>query len=228
LIVSGKAQNLLAQIRLWCLETKSAHSSVLCQKVSTRLNSFNILSLGNITWKNLDPGKVVKEVSNLLDLGLVENFFERAGIGSAYLDRPCIDPLDPECPSTAPNYFNRCKALKKFMTWNDALPDNERFTLTEEVESKGSNQPQLDLISDILGRKKRQTTPTKNGTRSKSDNVDYYAYEDDKDYESGAKTGKYEKTKIFIKLWIFSGAKNRSECSSLQKIWQKLCSMDGR
>lgn len=27
---------------------------------------------GNISWKNLDPGKVVKEVSSLLDLGLIE------------------------------------------------------------------------------------------------------------------------------------------------------------
>lgn len=43
------------------------------------------LPKGNITWKNLDPGRVVKEVSTLLDLGLVENFFERAGIGSAYV-----------------------------------------------------------------------------------------------------------------------------------------------
>lgn len=133
------------------------------------------------------------KVSNLLDLGLVENFFERAGIGSAYLDRPCINPLDPECPPTAPNHFNRCKALKKFMTWNDAMPDNERIVLAEEVEVKGGSQPQLDLISDILGRKKRQATPGRhgNGTKSKGkdDNVDYYAYEDDKDYETGAKTG---------------------------------------
>lgn len=79
------------------------------------------------------------------------------------------------------------------MTWNDALPDNERVVLAEEVEGR-LNQPQLDLISDILGRKKRQATPPSRPTnstkpKSKSDDTDYYAYEDDKDYESGAKTG---------------------------------------
>jgi hypothetical protein len=152
------------------------------------------LPKGNITWKNLDPGKVVKEVSNLLDLGLIENFFERAGIGSAYLNRPCINPLDLECPPDAPNYFNRCKAFKKFMTWNDALPDDQRIILVEEAESRSNGQPQLDIIGDILGRKKRQTASTRSSNRTKSkDNGedDYYAYQDDKDYEDGVKTRKY-------------------------------------
>jgi hypothetical protein len=117
------------------------------------------------------------------------------------------------------------------MTWNDALPDNERFSLTEEVEVKGSNQPHLDLISDILGRKKRQAAPARhgNGTRGKSkdDNVDYYAYEDDKDYESGAKTGTHLVFRTLYNL-DFSRSERGSTCSSLQKIRQKLCFVDGR
>lgn len=34
----------------------------------------------------------------------------QAGIGKGYLDRPCIDPLDPECPRDAPNYFETCES----------------------------------------------------------------------------------------------------------------------
>lgn len=102
------------------------------------------------------------------------------------------------------------------MTWNDALSDNERVVLTEEVEPKAGSQPQLDLISDILGRKKRQATPPKshNSTKAKSkngDDQDYYEYNDDKDYESGVKTGT-----CFLKTNShnsFSCSKRRPKCT---------------
>ncbi|KIH50833.1 hypothetical protein ANCDUO_19085, partial [Ancylostoma duodenale] len=84
------------------------------------------LPKGNVTWKNLNPSAVMNEVGALFDLGPIGNFFERAGIGAAYLDRPCIDPLDFECPKTAPNYFNRCAALEKFNEWNMAKSDAEK------------------------------------------------------------------------------------------------------
>lgn len=32
---------------------------------------------GNVTWKNLDPSAVLREVSTLFDLGTIGNFFER-------------------------------------------------------------------------------------------------------------------------------------------------------
>ena len=28
----------------------------------------------------------------------------KAGIDSGYMVKPCLDPYDPECPKTAPNY----------------------------------------------------------------------------------------------------------------------------
>lgn len=28
----------------------------------------------------------------------------QAGISTAYQEKPCLDPYDPECPETAPNY----------------------------------------------------------------------------------------------------------------------------
>lgn len=39
---------------------------------------------------------------NNLFLKLLINF--KAGINSGYVMKPCLDPFDPECPKTAPNY----------------------------------------------------------------------------------------------------------------------------
>lgn len=34
-----------------------------------------------------------------------------------YLDRWCIDPLDPECPPEAPNHFRYCDLISKFLNY---------------------------------------------------------------------------------------------------------------
>lgn len=31
----------------------------------------------------------------------------QAGISSAYQEKPCLDPYDPDCPETAPNYESK-------------------------------------------------------------------------------------------------------------------------
>ena len=33
----------------------------------------------------------------------LEGFMKRAGIGTGYVEKPCLNPLDPECPLSAPN-----------------------------------------------------------------------------------------------------------------------------
>ncbi|KAL6736819.1 hypothetical protein Aduo_007125 [Ancylostoma duodenale] len=144
------------------------------------------LPKGNVTWKNLNPSAVMNEVGALFDLGPIGNFFERAGIGAAYLDRPCIDPLDFECPKTAPNYFNRCAALEKFNEWNMAKSDAEKIHLEkkeipEEDELDGPSKLTETLLNDLFGRKKRDTTATTNNNKKKDE--DYYAYEDS-DYDT--------------------------------------------
>lgn len=78
----------------------------------------------------------------------------QAGIGAAYLDRWCIDPLDPECPSTAPNAFNHCLAFKKFQAWNLAMPENERIILQAEatpIYKSESQDATLQILEDIFG-----------------------------------------------------------------------------
>ncbi|MCP9261301.1 Patched family protein [Dirofilaria immitis] len=99
----------------------------------------NTLPKGNITWKNLDPTAVLKEVATLFDTGSLFNLFERAGVGSAYLDRWCIDPLDPECPPSSPNAFNHCRALKK----------SQQIKLEAEATPISDNNSQ-DSASQIL------------------------------------------------------------------------------
>lgn len=78
----------------------------------------------------------------------------QAGVGSAYMDRWCIDPLDPECPATAPNAFDRCAAFKKFHIWNVAKPENERIKLEEEdvpVSDQGFQDATAQIIENIFG-----------------------------------------------------------------------------
>src|SRR5690349_6822935 len=35
-----------------------------------------------------------------------------------YQKKPCLDPLDKECPKTAPNYLNICPLVEHFVAWN--------------------------------------------------------------------------------------------------------------
>ncbi|VDM65763.1 unnamed protein product, partial [Strongylus vulgaris] len=139
------------------------------------------LPKGNVTWKNLNPTAVMTEVGSLFDLGPIGNFFERAGIGAAYLDRPCIDPLDSECPKSSPNYFDRCAALEKFNEWNMGKGDAEKIQLEKkelpkEKDMDAASKILEPLLGDIFGRKKRDVETT-----TKKDD-DYYSYEDS-DYD---------------------------------------------
>uniref|UniRef100_A0A8R1DMA1 SSD domain-containing protein n=2 Tax=Caenorhabditis japonica TaxID=281687 RepID=A0A8R1DMA1_CAEJA len=170
---------------------------------------------GNVTWKNLNPTSVIKEVGTLFDLGPIGNFFERAGIDGAYLDRPCIDPLEEECPASAPNHFDRCAALTKFNAWNLAKSMSEQITLERKALPKEDGKSDIaeTILNDIFGKKRRKrqapsnsgeeednqekeevtttttTTPTTKKPRAPSNgskkDEDYYAYEDDADYLDG-------------------------------------------
>lgn len=61
----------------------------------------------NVKWTNLNPAKLVetiKQRESQFDYHSLEDYFRRAGITSGYQEKPCLDPLDPECPSSAPNF----------------------------------------------------------------------------------------------------------------------------
>ncbi|XP_049784398.1 protein patched [Schistocerca cancellata] len=60
----------------------------------------------NVRWTNLHPQKLVEQMKSFdfnFHFGTLEGYMKRAGISSAYQEKPCLNPLDPECPETAPN-----------------------------------------------------------------------------------------------------------------------------
>ncbi|XP_033217581.1 protein patched isoform X2 [Belonocnema kinseyi] len=61
-------------------------------------------------WSHLNPGvflsKVKKEFPNF-NFNDVEKFMKRAGVTSGYQEKPCLNPKDPDCPVTAPNYQSK-------------------------------------------------------------------------------------------------------------------------
>jgi patched 1 protein len=65
---------------------------------------------GPMKWTNLNPRELLMKARLVGDANvaefpfeILEGFMRRAGIGSGYQEKPCLDPQDPECPSTAPN-----------------------------------------------------------------------------------------------------------------------------
>lgn len=66
-----------------------------------------IPGIGNqIKWTNLHPSGMIsqfKQKTAQYDFSKVEDYFKRAGITTGYLEKPCLNPRDPDCPDTAPN-----------------------------------------------------------------------------------------------------------------------------
>ncbi|PFX16833.1 Protein patched-like 1 [Stylophora pistillata] len=61
----------------------------------------------NMKWKSLNPSKTVEQIEQFLPLPVYEKLMgllNEAGISSGYMDKPCLDPTDAECPDSAPNY----------------------------------------------------------------------------------------------------------------------------
>ncbi|CAN8028623.1 unnamed protein product, partial [Ixodes persulcatus] len=69
-----------------------------------------IMGLGSgVQWTDLNPQKLVsdlKKVDNFrssFPFDTFQHFMKRAGITTAYQEKPCLNPADPRCPKTAPN-----------------------------------------------------------------------------------------------------------------------------
>ncbi|GCB64590.1 protein patched homolog 1 isoform X1 [Scyliorhinus torazame] len=88
-----------------------------------------------LQWTNLDPLEFLEELKNLkYEVDGWEEMLNKAGVGHGYMDRPCLNPADPECPHTAPNKNSTtpldiarvlnggCQGLsKKYMHWQEEL-----------------------------------------------------------------------------------------------------------
>uniref|UniRef100_A0AAR2JFA1 SSD domain-containing protein n=1 Tax=Pygocentrus nattereri TaxID=42514 RepID=A0AAR2JFA1_PYGNA len=88
-----------------------------------------------LQWVNFDPMALIaklKAVTNLVDSW--EEMLVKAEVGHGYMDRPCINPADPDCPVSAPNK-NSSRPLditrvltggcygvsRKYMHWQEEL-----------------------------------------------------------------------------------------------------------
>uniref|UniRef100_A0AAQ5YV52 SSD domain-containing protein n=1 Tax=Amphiprion ocellaris TaxID=80972 RepID=A0AAQ5YV52_AMPOC len=88
----------------------------------------------DIQWMNLDPVKLMEELSQFTSLEGFKEMLDKAQVGHAYMNRPCLDPSDPDCPLSAPNkeqgespdiagrLQGGCHGFsQKFMHWQEEL-----------------------------------------------------------------------------------------------------------
>lgn len=63
-----------------------------------------------LQWTNIDPVGLLQDLSkrygnySQTEIKNLINLFYDSGINHGYLNRSCLDPLDPACPVSAPNY----------------------------------------------------------------------------------------------------------------------------
>lgn len=89
----------------------------------------------HLQWTNFDPLEFLEELKKInSQVDTWEEMLNKAEVGHGYMDRPCLNPEDPDCPFTAPNK-NSTKPLdvalvlsggcyglsKKYMHWQEEL-----------------------------------------------------------------------------------------------------------
>ncbi|XP_051525361.1 protein patched homolog 1-like isoform X2 [Myxocyprinus asiaticus] len=85
-------------------------------------------------WTNFDPMGFIAELKMLYPVDTWEEMLMKAEVGHGYMDRPCLNPADPDCPLSAPNKnttqpFDVARVLtggchglsKKYMHWQEEL-----------------------------------------------------------------------------------------------------------
>ncbi|CAG5924001.1 unnamed protein product [Menidia menidia] len=88
-----------------------------------------------LQWTNFDPKEFLEDLRRAnIAVESFEDMLEKADVGHGYMDRPCLNPADPDCPLTAPNKnstkpFDVARALsggchglsRKYMHWQEEL-----------------------------------------------------------------------------------------------------------
>ncbi|XP_076001195.1 protein patched homolog 1 isoform X2 [Genypterus blacodes] len=100
----------------------------------------------DIQWMNLDPVKLMEELSQFTSLEGFKEMLDKAQVGHAYMNRPCLDPSDPDCPLSAPNKEHGespdiaghlqggCHGFsRKFMHWQEELILGGRVKNSQET-----------------------------------------------------------------------------------------------
>lgn len=57
-----------------------------------------------LQWTNFDPMVLIAKMKTVTkSVGNWEEILAKAEVGHGYMDRPCLDPANPDCPLSAPN-----------------------------------------------------------------------------------------------------------------------------
>ncbi|KAM8866171.1 protein patched homolog 1 [Synchiropus picturatus] len=86
-------------------------------------------------WTNFDPKNFLEDLRKIkIPVESFEEMLKKADVGHGYMDRPCLNPADPDCPLTAPNKNSTkpldvawtlsggCHGLsRKYMHWQEEL-----------------------------------------------------------------------------------------------------------
>lgn len=82
-----------------------ATGAVLHAVINTVIDNMPVFSRGmpDIQWMNLDPLKLMEELSQFTSLEGFKEMLDKAQVGHAYMNRPCLNPNDRDCPLSAPN-----------------------------------------------------------------------------------------------------------------------------
>uniref|UniRef100_A0A5F8GGE0 Patched 1 n=1 Tax=Monodelphis domestica TaxID=13616 RepID=A0A5F8GGE0_MONDO len=108
-----------------------------CFWEGAKLQSGTAYLLGKppLQWTNFDPLEFLEELKKInYQVDSWEEMLNKAEVGHGYMDRPCLNPADPDCPVTAPNKNSTrpldvalvlnggCHGLsKKYMHWQEEL-----------------------------------------------------------------------------------------------------------
>ncbi|XP_026769362.3 protein patched homolog 1 [Pangasianodon hypophthalmus] len=88
-----------------------------------------------LQWMNFDPMALLADMQTMTKVvGSWQEILAKAEVGHGYMDRPCINPADPDCPLSAPNKNSTrpldiarvltggCHGVsKKYMHWQEEL-----------------------------------------------------------------------------------------------------------
>lgn len=91
----------------------------------------------DVKWTSLNPKEIIQSLQRIgvsFPLEDIEDVLNRSGIRTAYQEKPCLNPHDPDCPETAPNFKTKqipnigavvtggCSGFAtKFMHWEENL-----------------------------------------------------------------------------------------------------------
>ncbi|XP_070257028.1 protein patched homolog 1 isoform X2 [Myotis yumanensis] len=108
-----------------------------CFWEGAKLQSGTAYLLGKppLQWTNFDPLEFLEELKKInYQVDSWEEMLNKAEVGHGYMDRPCLNPADPDCPATAPNknatkpldmalvLSGGCHGLsRKYMHWQEEL-----------------------------------------------------------------------------------------------------------